>query len=52
MSPILFAFFVDNLDLYLEDNPWCALTIDDITFVLVLFADDIVIFGKTVRFTK
>ena len=48
MSPLLFAFYVDDLELYLEDNPLCDLTIDGITFILMLFADDMVIFGKTV----
>ena len=47
MSPILFALFVDDLELYL-DNPLCGLTIDNITYILMLFADDMVIFGKTV----
>ena len=48
MSPILFALFVDDLELYLEDDPLCRLTFDDITVILMLFADDMVIFGKTV----
>jgi len=49
MSPILFALFVDlDLELYLEDNPSCGLTIDKITLALIVFADDMVIFGKTV----
>jgi len=48
MSPILFALFVDDLELYLEDTPLSGLIIDDISFVLMLFADDMVLFGKTV----
>ena len=47
MSPILFALFVDDLELFLEDNPSCGLSFDDITFILMLFADDMVIFGKS-----
>lgn len=48
MSPILFAMFVDDLELFLEDNPQSGLSIDEITFILMLFADDMVIMGKTV----
>ena len=48
MFPIVFALFVDVLELYLEDNHLYGFTLDDITCVLMLFADDMVIFGKTV----
>jgi len=51
MSPIVFALLVDDLELYLKYNTLCGLTVDDITFLLMLFADYMVIFGKTVRFT-
>jgi len=50
MSPILFSLFVDDLELYLKDNTLYGLTVDDITFLLMLFADYMVIFGKTVRY--
>ena len=47
MSPILFSLFVDDLELFLQGNPDSGLVIDDIVLIILLFADDIVIFGKT-----
>ena len=39
MVPMLFSLFI-------QDSPTSGLTIDDITFILLLFADDMVLFGK------
>ena len=47
MSPILFALFVEDLELYLQDNINSGLSKDDITMILLLFADDMAILGKS-----
>ena len=49
MSPILFSLFVDDLELCLQGNPGSGLFIDDIVLIILLFADDMVIFGKTLQ---
>ena len=41
MSPILFSLFVEDLELD------CGLTVYDITLILQLFADDMVILGSS-----
>ena len=47
MSPMLFALYIEDLELFLRNEPECGLSIDDSTFILMLFADDMVIFGST-----
>jgi hypothetical protein len=47
MSPLLFALFVEDLELYLQNGIDCGLDIDDIVIMLLLFADDMAIIGKT-----
>ncbi len=47
LSPVLFALFVEDLELFLQNEPDSGFSFDDITFILMLFADDMVIFGKT-----
>ena len=47
MSPVLFSLFINDLELFLKNGESCGLSIDDITLILMLFADDMVIFGKT-----
>ena len=39
--------FIDDLELSLQDDVNSGLTLDDITIILMLFADDMVIFGKS-----
>ena len=46
MSPLLFSLFIEDLELFLQNDQCCGLSIDDITFILMLFADDMVILGK------
>ena len=46
MSPLLFSLFIEDLELFLQDDQCCGLSIDDITFILMLFADDMLILGK------
>jgi hypothetical protein len=47
MSPLLFALFVEDLELFLQNYSASGLSIKDITLILMLFADDIAVFGKT-----
>lgn len=47
ISPILFSLFVEDLELYLQSNVDSGLHIDDIVLILLLFADDMAILGKT-----
>ena len=46
ISPILFSLFIEDLELFLQEDPTCGLSFDEITFILMLFADDMVIVGK------
>ena len=45
ISPMLFSLFIEDLELFLQDDQCCGLSIEDITFILMLFADDMVILG-------
>jgi len=47
MSPLLFAMFVEDLELYLQNHVDCGLVMDDIVIMLLLFSDDMAIIGKT-----
>ena len=47
MSPLLFSLFIDDLEMFLQDNIECSLNIDDIVLILLLFADDMAILAKT-----
>ena len=46
ISLILFSLFIEDLELFLQEDPTCGLSFDEITFILMLFADDMVIVGK------
>ena len=48
LSPVLFSLFLDDLELFLEKDVNSGLSYDDLIFILMLFADDMVIFGKSV----
>jgi len=47
VSPLLFAMFVEDLELYLQNDVDCGLVMDDIVIMLLLFADDMAIIDKT-----
>ncbi|MCG8035193.1 MAG: hypothetical protein JAZ03_23855 [Candidatus Thiodiazotropha taylori] len=47
MSPILVSLFLEDLELYLQNRAESGLLIDDIVLILLLFADDMVILGKS-----
>lgn len=47
MSPLLFSLFVEDLELYLQEDTNSGILIDDIVLILLLFADDMAILAKT-----
>lgn len=47
MSLVLFSLFEEDLELLLQDNLNTGLKIEEIILLLLLFADDMVILGKT-----
>ena len=47
MSPTMFALFIEDLELYLQDRVDCGLSLQDLTLILLLFADDMVILGHS-----
>ena len=49
MSPILVSLFLEDLELFLQNKFDSGLIVDDIVLILLLFADDMAIFGKTVQ---
>lgn len=48
MSPVLFALFLEDLELVLQHDTECGITIDDICIILLLFADDIALMSRTI----
>ena len=47
ISPILVSLFLADLELFLQNNINSDILIDNIAIIILLFADDMVIFGKT-----
>ncbi len=47
MSPVLFSLFLEDLELFLQGSNESGLTLDDVTFILMLFADDMVILSNS-----
>ena len=45
---MLFSLVIEDLQLFLQGNHTSGLLLDDITFILMLFADDMVILGSSV----
>ena len=43
----MFSMFLEDLELFLQNDIQSGLTLDDITIILLLFADDMVILGKS-----
>ena len=49
LSPILFSLFIEDLELFLQDDLNSGLTLNDhLTFILMLFADDMVVLANNV----
>ena len=46
MSSLLFSLFVEDLELFLQNDQCYGFKIDEITFIFMHFADDMVILGK------
>ena len=46
MSPLMFSLFVEDLELYLQNDSALGLTLKDIVLILLLFADDMAIIDK------
>ena len=44
MSPILFSLFIEDLELFLQDDVNSGLDINDVMLLILLFADDMAIF--------
>ena len=47
ISPILVSLFLEDIELYLQDNIESGLVIDDIVLILILFADDMALLGNS-----
>ena len=46
ISPILVSLFLEDVQLFLLENPNSGITINELSIIILLFADDMVIFGK------
>ena len=46
--PFLFSLFINDLELYLQQNADAGLTLDQLSIYLLMFADDAVIFSNSV----
>ena len=49
MSPVLVSLFLEDLELSLSNRGNAGLSINDIYIMLLLFADDMVLFGESPR---
>lgn len=49
ISPILVSLFMEDLELYLQQDVNSGLLIDDIVLILLLFADDMALIGRSVE---
>lgn len=46
-SPLLWSLFIEDLELYLGSRPDSGILLDDLTLILLLYADDMVLFSDT-----
>ncbi len=46
-SPAMFALFLEDLELFLQDGNECGYTLYDLCIILLLFADDMIIVGSS-----
>ncbi|KAL4221122.1 hypothetical protein ACF0H5_019381 [Mactra antiquata] len=46
LSPMLFSLFIEDLELFLSDHN-SGISLDELVIILLLFADDMVIIGKS-----
>ena len=47
LSPIMFSLFLEDLEIYLQGNVDSGLSLNDLTLILLLFADDMVLLGSS-----
>ena len=47
LSPFLFSLFLNDIELYLQENINDGIDIEHLKFYLLLFADDAVLFSET-----
>ena len=47
ISPILFSLFVNDIEVFLQNDSNSCLTLDQLSIYLLLFADDAVLFSET-----
>ena len=47
ISPYLFSWFINMLEIYLHENPNATISLDQLSLYLLLFADDAVIFSES-----
>ena len=52
LSPLLFSLFVEDLEMFILNRDSCGLTLEEITVILLLFADDMVILAETAEDLK
>ena len=45
---LLFSLFIEDLELFLQNGVTSGLSFDDILLILLIFADNMVILGKSV----
>ena len=48
LGHLLFSLFIEDLELFLQNGVTSGLSFDDILLILLLFADNMVILGKSV----
>ena len=49
ISPILVSLFLEDLELYLQQDPDSGLHLNDIVLILTLFADDMTLLGNSLQ---
>ena len=49
LSPFLFSLFLNDLELYLQQDQNAGLTLEQLSIYLLLFADDAVLFSDTIE---
>ena len=47
VSPLLVSLFLEDLEMFLQNNANAGIELYDIVLLVLLFADDMVILGKT-----
>ena len=46
-SPILFSIFLNDIELYMQTNLDCGITLEQLNTYMILFADDAVLLSET-----